>query len=205
MLKEKLENVKALIVSKKEDGSKQNIQNLIVFLVILIITIIAVNTIWNEDKPKNSVNTQSESTKLASVDEMQTQNIEQNNLEQRLENILKNIEGVGDVKVLITYSETSQVVAMFNENKKETSTEEADSGGGKRTITEVDTNKEMVYKEEDGEKTPITEKTIMPKIEGAIITAKGAGNAEVKANIIQAVEAATGLATHKIQVFAMQM
>ena len=43
----------------------------------------------------------------------------------------------------------------------------------------------------------------MPTIEGAIITAVGAGNATVKSNIIQAVEAATGLATHKIQVFPM--
>ena len=29
------------------------------------------------------------------------------------------------------------------------------------------------------------------------------GNANIKANIVQAVEAATGLATHKIQVFEM--
>lgn len=40
-------------------------------------------------------------------------------------------------------------------------------------------------------------------MEGAIITAEGAGEARVKANIVQAVEAATGLATHKIQVFKM--
>ena len=44
---------------------------------------------------------------------------------------------------------------------------------------------------------------ISPKIEGAIITAKGAEDTTVKANIIQAVEAVTGIASHKIQVFAM--
>ena len=58
-------------------------------------------------------------------------------------------------------------------------------------------------REENGEKTPITQKVVQPKIEGAIITAKGANNADTKANIIQAVEAVTGLATHKIQVFEM--
>ena len=47
------------------------------------------------------------------------------------------------------------------------------------------------------------QKVVQPKIEGAIITAKGANNADTKANIIQAVEAVTGLATHKIQVFEM--
>ncbi len=49
-------------------------------------------------------------------------------------------------------------------------------------------------------KTPITQKVVQPKIEGAIITAKGANDMTTKTNIIQAVEAATGLATHKIQV-----
>ena len=36
------------------------------------------------------------------------------------------------------------------------------------------------------------------------MTAKGANNSVVKANIIAAVEAVTGLATHKIQVFEMK-
>ena len=60
-----------------------------------------------------------------------------------------------------------------------------------------------VYKEENGEKVPITQSIISPSVEGAIITAEGAGNATVKTNIIQAVEAVTGVATHKIQVFEM--
>ena len=50
---------------------------------------------------------------------------------------------------------------------------------------------------------PVTQSIIEPKIEGAIITAVGAGNSIVKENIVQAVEAATGLAIHKIQVFEM--
>ena len=44
--------------------------------------------------------------------------------------------------------------------------------------------------------------TIISKIV-TIITAEGAGDANVKENIIQAVSAATGLASHKIQVFQM--
>lgn len=37
------------------------------------------------------------------------------NLEENLEDILSKITGVGKVKVLVTYSETSEVVAMYNE------------------------------------------------------------------------------------------
>ena len=70
-------------------------------------------------------------------------------------------------------------------------------------IESTDINKEIVFEQENGENKPITEKIVMPKIEGAIITAKGAGDMTIKTNIIQAVEAVTGLATHKIQVFVM--
>lgn len=93
---------------------------------------------------------------------------------------------------------------MYNENAKESSTEETDNDGGTRKINETDTSKEVIYKEENGQKIPITEKVTMGKVEGAIIIAKGAGNTTVKTNIIQAVEAVTGLPTHKVQVFEMQ-
>ena len=149
------------------------------------------------------INIEEDLKTLASAEE--PKNIENtgNDLEKRLETILGRINGVGEVKVLITYSESNKTVAMYNENLKQSSTEENDTSGGTRKITETDTSKEIIYKEENGEKVPITEQIIMAKIEGAVITAKGAGNANVKANIIQAVEAATGIPTHKIQVFEM--
>ena len=92
---------------------------------------------------------------------------------------------------------------MYNENSQTSTTEETDTSGGVRKIQETDSQKEIIYQENDGEKVPITQKVIEPKIEGAIITAKGASDANVKTNIIQAVEAVTGLATHKIQVFEL--
>ena len=118
------------------------------------------------------------------------------NLEERLENILGKIQGVGTVKVFINYSESSQTVAMYNENSKTSTTEETDTSGGTRKVEQTDSDKEIVYQEENGKKKPILQKTLQPKIEGA--------NVNVKTNIIQAVEAATGLATHKIQVFEME-
>ena len=44
----------------------------------------------------------------------------------------------------------------------------------------VSSGKDVIYEEDNGEKKPITQKTVMPKIEGAIITAQGASNADVK-------------------------
>ena len=121
MLKDK---IKSMFLKKKEEGGKLDVQNLIVFLIILIITIIAINTIWNGDtKEKSTDNT----SKLSQVPVEEAKEETNYDLELRLENILKKIQGVGAVEVLITYSETSQLVAMYNESTKETATEEADN------------------------------------------------------------------------------
>lgn len=186
-------------------NDKKKIENLVFFIVILIITIVIINIIWNGNKTTNKQEDNPSSKQLAtSTDEQIKQDTTQTtNLEEKLETILSKIQGVGNVKVCINYSESSEVVAMYNETSKVSDTEESDTSGGTRKIQETDSQKDIIYKEENGEKTPITQKVVQPKIEGAIITAKGANDMTTKTNIIQAVEAATGLATHKIQVFEM--
>lgn len=191
-----------------EENDKKKIENLVFFIVLLIITIVAINIIWNGNKESNKEENNTDSKKLATTNEINVNNkssidCSDSGIESRLEEILSKIDGVGEVKVFINYSESSEVVAMYNENSKVSNTEESDTSGGTRKIQETETKKDIIYKEEDGEKTPITQKVIQPKVEGAIITAKGASNATTKTNIIHAVEAVTGLATHKIQVFEM--
>lgn len=216
MFKDKLKEMFA----KKENGnSKRKIENLVFLIIVLIITIVAINYIWDGNKTKENANEILNGKRLAqnktnknlkvqkddsnSVADNQNNNQanyneESNNLEKRLKNILSKICGIEDVEVLINYSESSESVAMYNENSKSSTTEETDKSGTTRKVEETDSQKEVVYQEEDGIKTPIIQKTIEPKIEGAIITTKSANNIDVKTNIIQAVEAVTGLPAHKI-------
>lgn len=197
MLKEKMEKIKNELVKTDNKNSKKKIENIVVAILILLITVIAINAILSDDKEE-------EETVINTIENNNVKFEASNtDLESRLEDILSKINGVGKVEVLINYSETEQVVAMYNENKKETATEEQDESGGTRIIKENDVQKDVIYQEKDGEKIPITQKTIMPKIEGTIITAEGAGSTEVQEKIINAVEGATGLASHKIQVFEM--
>ena len=63
--------------------------------------------------------------------------------------------------------------------------------GGNRKISQTSTKKEVIYQELNGEKIPVTQSVINPKIEGAVVTANGAKDTMVKTNIVQAVEAAT--------------
>ena len=203
MFKDKLNK---LVEKDKEEGTnKKKIENLVFFIIILIITIVIINIIWNDKNTSKNVKEVDTNKKLATTNQVQVEQVsKEDTLSQKLEAILSQIQGVGEVKVFINYSESSEVVAMYNENSKSSTTEETDTSGGIRKVQETDSQKDIIYQENNGTKTPMTKKVIEPKIEGAIITAKGANNIDVKTNIIQAVEAATGLATHKIQVFEMQ-
>ena len=52
MLKDTMKKVKEMVVQKEEGNSKKKIENLLVFLVILVVTILAINWIWSGDKKK---------------------------------------------------------------------------------------------------------------------------------------------------------
>ncbi len=126
MLKEKLLKIKEQISKNEEENNKRKIENLVVFLVILIVTIIAINAIWNTNK-KDTTKENDTSKKLAVENKILTDETQANDIEKKLENILAKINGVGEVNVLITYSESSTIVPVYNEDSKQTSTKETDT------------------------------------------------------------------------------
>lgn len=198
MLKEKIQNS----VKKKVQGSnKKNIENLVVFLILLIITIIAINVIWNkeEEEKENTAN-----YKILAENTINSSNISEDmeyDLEDKLADILSKMTGVGKVKVLITYSQTSSIVPMYSQSESTNVTEETDSAGGTRKQESSNINKEIIT---DGESNVVTQTVVYPKVEGAIVIAEGGANAQIKSNIIQAVSVVTGVATYKVQVFEME-
>ena len=140
MLQEKREKLKEILSGKllltsgdgQQKDNKRKIENLVVFIVILIITVILINTIWNGDNTKKDNGITDAEKVLAKTENVETSNNTVNySLEERLEEILQNIEGVGNVKVLLTYSESSQTLAMYNEDTSKSDTEETDTSGRK--------------------------------------------------------------------------
>lgn len=194
--------LRKLTSKEGENQNKKKIENLVFLIIILIVTIIIINAIWKKDEISNNTtkDTNSLSGKIL-ADNSKDGVSNQTELETKLENILSTIKNVGKVNVLINYSESSSLVPLYNESTTTSSTEEGDSGGGTRNVTETESKKDVVFSENSGQKQPVTEKTVMPTIQGAIITAEGAKDANVKTNIINAVGAVTGLSIDKIQVF----
>lgn len=184
------------------NNKEKRMENLISFLIILVITLIVINKIIKEDNTSQEINDYKNETgvELATSKTSSQMNNFSNEFEKKLENILEKINGVGKVSVLLTYSESSSIVPIYNTSQSMSTTEEKDTSGGIRTITSEDNKKDVIT---DASSNIVTEKQVMPKIEGAIITAQGAKDSNIKSNIISAVEAVTGLANHKIQVFEM--
>ena len=190
MIKEKI----TALIKKDPKTNKKKVENLAFIVILLVITLFSIKNIFKNERNLKYDDEVKFDQKIEKLDE-------ERNIEKELESILSKIKGVEKVNVLITYSETQKLVPLYNENSSRSSTEEKDNDGGERKIESTDVNKEVVA---DSNQTPITEKIIYPKMEGAIIIAKGADNILVKEKIISAVEAATGLPTHKIQVFEMK-
>ena len=188
------EKIKKIFLEKDE---KRKRENLIVFLIILIITLIAINKILDNGNKKIKIGDEKVGAELVTTIESKVENLDEYDLESKLEEVLAKISGVGEVEVLLTYSETSSTYPLYNESLSETI---STSENGETTETKTE-NKEIFT---DNQNEAVIQKKIYPKLEGAVVIAKGAGNLTVKTNIIYAVEAATGLLTHKIQVFEME-
>lgn len=196
-----MNKLKQIITSFKQKDDKRKIENLIFLIIIASVTIIIIKILI---KPTSN-NEQKDNIKQLAKENINinTQIENKNEIESKLEKILAKLDGVGKVNVMITYSKAEEIEPVYNENKKEEITQENDNEGGVRTINQQESNKEVIYEEINGEKQLVTKSVYSPKIEGAIVIAQGGDNINIKTNIIQAVEAVTGLSTYKIQVFDM--
>jgi stage III sporulation protein AG len=162
-----LERLKNILNEKDE---KKKTDNLIAFLIILVITLIVINKILNSDSSKTEVsnNTNAELVSSDFQNLVQESSItDEYDLEEKLENILSNMSGVGNVRVLLTYSETSSVLPLYNETTSSSTI--TDSNGN---TTETKTETKDVFTNSANE--AVLEKKVMPKLEGAIVIAEGA-------------------------------
>ena len=182
--------------------SKRKIENILFLIIILIITLILMKSIWKGQPNKSELeeNNKSSGETLA----INNNSLTKMELEEKLENILSTIKNVGKVNVFINYSESTSSIPLYDESTTTSTTTEDDSSGGTRNTVETENQKEVVFTEKSGIKDPVIQKTLMPVIEGAIITAEGANNSMVKTDIISAVQAVTGLDIDRVQVFEMQ-
>lgn len=124
-------------------------------------------------------------------------------LEEKLEDVLGEMEGVGKVRVMITLSDYGEAVVEKDTVDKTNTVNESDSNGGSRNTFEREIQSETVRIENDVGTYPYVGKEILPTIEGIVVVAEGGGNATVVSQISRAAMALFPIEAHKIIVVKM--
>lgn len=125
-------------------------------------------------------------------------------MEEKLEKSLAKVDGAGAVDVIISMKSTEEKVVEKDMPVSRSGTVETDSQGGSRQISSFDSGESTVYSSESGTSVPYVVKTLLPKVEGVIVIAQGAGNGSVSKNISDAIEVLFGIDAHKIKVVKMK-
>lgn len=122
-------------------------------------------------------------------------------LEEKTARTLADVEGVGEVTVMITLKSDGQKIIEKDQSSSSQSTDEEDSSGGTRSVEDQSSDKTSIYEQTaDGSSTPYVSKELAPEVEGVVVIADGGDNAVVAQNITEAVQALFGVEAHKIKI-----
>ncbi len=107
-------------------------------------------------------------------------------LENKLESVLGQVKGAGNVDIIITLEKGFEYVYATEEETKTT------SNGGKVTSSTIIM--------QDGK--PVLEKEIFPVVQGIVIVSSGANDVSVKMNLLSAIQTVVKVDNSKITILA---
>ena len=188
--------------------SQKPFKNLVIICLILGFILIVMNVFSSTNKEfvnskeatAANVTNGDEGKNITRKDEMNYEEKQKTDLK----NILKKMNGVGDVEVMISFENGEEKVPAYDKNIQKTITEETDNEGGKRTNNQDTDSSKIVMSTSDGNNEPFILKTYKPKIIGVIILAEGAENSKTKYEIEQAVSKLYNLSSDKVNVYSMK-
>jgi stage III sporulation protein AG len=119
-------------------------------------------------------------------------------LEQRMEDFFGGIEGVGKVKVMITYKSSGEKIVADETNERDSQNNDGDKVS-KETSKEV---KKVIVNGSNGNQALVV-KELSPEIEGIVIITQGGGDVLVKDALLRAAQALTDVPSYKIEILKM--
>ncbi len=176
---------------------KKNYYNILFAIFLGVLLLIFSDNFFNSNKKeKSSIDYKGQSINIENND-----NTYEAQLEKRIEDILSQVQGVGNVDVMITLENGKEIVTKDDSLKENSTTNEEALNGDKRQIV---SDKEQSSTVKISGDEPLILKEISPKISGVLIVAQGGGNVEIKNMLIKATNALLGVEMHKIEVLEMK-
>lgn len=125
--------------------------------------------------------------------------------EEKLEESLRCVEGAGKVRVLLYVGESEEMILAKDGTEETSDTTETDAAGGNRHITESRLDKKVVCTvDERGQNVPLVVKTVAPNVEGVVVIAQGADKAQVRRDIIEAIQVLFDVDMNRISIIKMK-
>ena len=202
-----MKSLKSILKSenRKEIKKLKKDQLLILLLFGVLLLVIAIPADRGREKKSRAEEASDSDDTLKGTEQSFSESSYERQQEERLKEVLQKVEGVGRVEVMITLRSSSEKVVEKDAPSRSQRVEETDSQGGSRTTQENEREETTVYEEgEDGKRTPYVVQELEPVVEGVIVIAEGGGNAAVKQNILEAVEALFPVEAHKIKIMNLK-
>lgn len=190
----------------EEFFKKKKINTLIIIIVIMLFSLVAISTL----KPNNDDNKVKETTVSGLEEEITKEKNDSAKDEyekmqkEELANILQQINGVGNVDVMMTFESGEVKVPAYDKDTQTSVTEEEDSEGGKRTNEQKNDGSKVVMSTSDEGNEPFVIQTYKPKVIGVAIVAEGAEDSKTKYEIERTVSALYNLSADKVKVHPMK-
>lgn len=121
-------------------------------------------------------------------------------LESKLAQALGQVKGAGNVTVHLTVDNNGIQEPARNIVKESKVIQEKDSHGGTKTTTETKANEQILVSREGGIDRPVILQEHKPVLRGVLIIAEGAGDSQVKLQLVRAAESYLGLPAYRITV-----
>jgi stage III sporulation protein AG len=183
-------------------SGKKIIQKTVIVTIVGVIILIAASEFFDTGTASaNNSSLPSNTTQEAITASKQTNPAGDTDVENRLSGILSKIQGAGRVEVMVTYYSGSESVPGIDVKTNDNDTQEKDKEGGSRSIKANEKENKVIYEENGNVKKPFIVKELLPQVKGVVIVADGAGDIEIKSNLINAATALLDIPAHKVQVF----
>lgn len=125
-------------------------------------------------------------------------------IEGRLENILRKVNGIGEVEVMITLKTSEEQIPLKDVPYTQEGLNEVDGEGGSRTNNRIQKEESTVLvTDEDGNTQPYILKKHEPEVEGILVIAGGGDNVLIIKDIMEAAEVLFNIPAHKVKVMKM--
>ncbi|MDR0739055.1 MAG: hypothetical protein LBF33_02775 [Oscillospiraceae bacterium] len=122
-------------------------------------------------------------------------------MQQKIENLVSNIEGAGKSQVLITLENGSETVYAREEKKQKESSEDKEKNELSKLKTSDDTQtKYITVKNSDGTEKALPIKELEPTVKGVAIVCEGGSKKKVRKKIIETVKTVLNITEKKVYV-----